>query len=95
MLQRRGVAFHASYKLGSVSGLSREPHFDGKAPVNYDLLVAIPPHRPPAAVREAGLSNETGWIPVNPRTLATRHERVFAIDSSTRSGRAPSSQETK
>jgi sulfide:quinone oxidoreductase len=30
-------------------------------------------------VREAGLSNETGWIPVDRQTLATPHERVFAI----------------
>jgi len=41
--------------------------------------VAIPPHRPPALVREAGLSNETGWIPVDRQRLATSHDRVLAI----------------
>jgi sulfide:quinone oxidoreductase len=77
MLEQRGVVFHASHKLTAVRG--RELLFDGKAPVNFDLLVAIPPHRPPAVVREAGLSNESGWIPVDRQTLATPHERVFAI----------------
>jgi sulfide:quinone oxidoreductase len=30
-------------------------------------------------VREAGLSSESGWVPVDRQTLATSHERVFAI----------------
>jgi sulfide:quinone oxidoreductase len=30
-------------------------------------------------VRSAGLSNETGWIPVDPQTMATSQDRVFAI----------------
>jgi sulfide:quinone oxidoreductase len=79
MLEQRGVAFHPSHKLTAIKGDSRELLFDGKAPINYDLVVAIPPHRPPVLVREAGLSNEAGWIPVDRQTLATPHERVFAI----------------
>lgn len=79
MLEQRGVAFHPSHKLGGVNPDTRELLFDGKAPIRYDLLVAIPPHRAPAIVREAGLANESGWVTVNPHTLATPHERVFAI----------------
>jgi len=79
MLEQRGVAFHPSHKLTAVKADTRELLFDGKAPVTYDLLVAIPPHRPPALVRAAGLANEGGWIPVNRQTLATSYERVFAI----------------
>jgi sulfide:quinone oxidoreductase len=79
MLQQRGVAFHPSHTLTAIRGETRELLFDGKAPVKYDLVAAIPPHRPPALVREAGLSNETGWIPIDRQTLATPHERVFAI----------------
>jgi sulfide:quinone oxidoreductase len=79
MLKQRGVAFHPAHKLTAVRGDRRELLFEGKAPVLYDLLVAIPPHRPPALVRQAGLSNETGWIPVDRQTLATPHDRVFAI----------------
>jgi sulfide:quinone oxidoreductase len=41
--------------------------------------VAIPPHRAPALVRDAGLASETGWIPVDRQTLATSHDGVFAI----------------
>jgi sulfide:quinone oxidoreductase len=79
MLQQRGVGFLGAHKLTAVRGQTRELLFEGKAPVTYDLLVAIPPHRAPAIVREAGLANETGWIPVDRQTLATPHDRVFAI----------------
>jgi sulfide:quinone oxidoreductase len=79
MLEQRGVAFHPSHKLTAVKADTRELLFDGRAPVTYDLLVAIPPHRPPALVRAAGLANEGGWIPVNRQTLATSYDRVFAI----------------
>jgi sulfide:quinone oxidoreductase len=79
MLEQRGVAFHPSHRLTAVKADTRELLFEGKAPVTYDLLVAIPPHRPPALVRAAGLANEGGWIPVNRQTLATSYDRVFAI----------------
>lgn len=45
----------------------------------FDLLLYVPPHRAPAVVREAGLTNEAGWIPVDRHTLQTPFEGVFAI----------------
>jgi sulfide:quinone oxidoreductase len=79
MLEGRGIAFHPSHKLTAVQPEARELVFDGKPAARYDLLVAIPPHRGPRLVREAGLTNEAGWVPVDRRTLATPRERVHAI----------------
>jgi len=79
MLDERGIRFHPLHKLTAVNADTRELLFDAKPPLRYDLLVAIPPHRAPAIVREAGLTNESGWIPVDRQTLATRHEHVYAI----------------
>jgi sulfide:quinone oxidoreductase len=79
MLDQRGIAFHPSHKLTEVRADTHELLFEGRAPVNYNLLIAIPPHRPPTVVREAGLANESGWIPVDRQTLATGFEHVFAI----------------
>jgi sulfide:quinone oxidoreductase len=50
---------------------------DGRIP--FDLLLAVPPHRAPTVVRDAGLTGPTGWIPVDARTLRTRHDGVYAI----------------
>jgi sulfide:quinone oxidoreductase len=43
------------------------------------LLAAIPPHRGPRLLREAGLTNEAGWVPVDRATLATQYENVYAL----------------
>jgi sulfide:quinone oxidoreductase len=79
MLQEKGVTFHPLHKLARVEPARRELLFDGKDPVQYDMLVAIPPHRSPQVVRQAGLTNPAGWIPVDRYTLLTEHENVYAL----------------
>jgi sulfide:quinone oxidoreductase len=83
MLRSRAIVFHPSHKLASVDPGRRELVFDGKPAGRYDLLVAIPPHRGPRVIREAGLATEAGWVPVDRRTLATSREGVYAIGDAT------------
>lgn len=45
----------------------------------FDLLFGVPPHRPPAVVRESGLVGDSGWVSVDSRTLATQFPGVYAI----------------
>lgn len=45
----------------------------------FDLLLGVPPHRPPDVVRESGLVDVSGWVSVNPRTLETQYPGVYAI----------------
>jgi sulfide:quinone oxidoreductase len=79
MLSAKGITFHPQHKLTAVNTAARQLVFEGMAPVAFDMLVAIPPHRAPGFVREAGLANEAGWIPVDRATLATRQENVYAV----------------
>ena len=79
MLGSKGIAFHPLHKLAAVEPQKRELRFEGREPFEYDLLVAIPPHRSPSVVREAGLANEAGWVPVDHATLATQQENVYAL----------------
>ncbi|MEK6572237.1 MAG: FAD/NAD(P)-binding oxidoreductase, partial [Bacteroidota bacterium] len=73
------ITFHPLHKLISVNSQTHELVFEGKDPVRYDLLVAIPPHRASRIVRDANLSNEAGWVPVDRLTLRTKYENVYAI----------------
>src|SRR5215216_2527258 len=45
----------------------------------FDLMLGVPPHRPPAVVRESGLVGDSGWVGVHPRTLETQFPGVYAI----------------
>jgi sulfide:quinone oxidoreductase len=44
----------------------------------YDLFLAVPVHRAPAVVAEAGLTVD-GWIPVDRVTFETAHPGVYAL----------------
>jgi sulfide:quinone oxidoreductase len=54
-----------------------------KRRMGYDLLLGIPPHRAPAVVRESGLTGESGWVHIDPRTCETSFEGVYAIGDTT------------
>ncbi len=75
-LADKGIAFLPNHKATAVE--SGEVVFgDKRRP--FDLLLGVPPHRPPAVVRESGLVDQTGWVSVNPRTLETQFPGVYAI----------------
>ena len=79
MVEGRGIGFHPMMKIASVEAKGKELLFENGQRVGYDLLIAIPPHRAPRVARDSGLTAESGWIPVDPKSLKTRHEGVYAI----------------
>lgn len=83
LLHSKGIHFHPLRSLTAVDTQTRTAHFQQDETFQYDLLVAIPPHRPPSLLRDTGVTNPAGWVAVNVHTLATQHERVFAIGDAT------------
>ena len=79
LLDSKGIEFHGKHVLAAVDQASRTIQFAELGAQPFDLLIAVPPHAAPALVREAGLANAAGWVPVNAETLETPHEGVFAI----------------
>jgi sulfide:quinone oxidoreductase len=49
----------------------------------FDLLLAVPPHRAPSVLVDAGLAPQDGWVAVDPRTLETPYPDVYAIGDCT------------
>jgi sulfide:quinone oxidoreductase len=78
LLDAQGIGFHPGHQPEQVDAGAREVVFADGTRVPFDLLVVVPPHRPPAAVAEAGLS-PAGWIPVDAHTLAAGPEGVWAL----------------
>lgn len=79
----RGVELLSSHKPVAVDAARKEVRFEDGSTRRYDLLAYVPPHQAPALLREAGLAGDAGWVPVDPHTLATRHEDVWAIGDCT------------
>lgn len=77
MLERKGIAYFPQRQVTRV-----EPgtlHFAEGPTASFDLLLYVPPHRVPAVVKDAGLCGDSGWVPVDRETLATKHPKVWAI----------------
>jgi sulfide:quinone oxidoreductase len=77
LLEERGIEYHPSERVKEVR--SRSVLTEGGKEISHDLLFGIPTHVSPSVVREAGLTDQSGWIPVNARTLATSYPQVYAI----------------
>jgi sulfide:quinone oxidoreductase len=78
-LAKRNIAFQPQKKTARIDGSKKVVSFEDGSEAKYDLLISALPHEAPKAVREAGLVNQSGWIPVDPKTLRTSAERVWAI----------------
>ncbi len=53
--------------------------------IPYDVFLGVPKHRAPAVVEQSGMT-EDGYIPVDPKTLATRFPGVYAFGDCARQG---------
>ncbi|HEY6756223.1 MAG TPA: FAD/NAD(P)-binding oxidoreductase [Nitrososphaera sp.] len=81
MLNEKGIGFHNHTKVSLIDGDSKQIIFENGSREKYDLLIAIPPHTSPKVVRESvgDLADASGWIPVDPKNMQTKHDRVYAI----------------
>ncbi len=77
MMKSRGIEARFKVKLTEVR--PREAVFEDGSSMPFDLLFAVPPHRCPQPVVDAGLTDQSGWVPVDPATMQTRHAGVYAI----------------
>ncbi len=77
LFKSRGISFHPKLKVIEIA--EKEVLFESGERIPFDLLFCVPPHKAPQLVIDAGLTDQTGWIPVNPTTLETGREDVYAL----------------
>jgi sulfide:quinone oxidoreductase len=77
MLSRRGIGFHPNTTVERID--KDELVLADGTRAGCDLLLGVPPHRAPPIVARTGLAAPSGFLPVDPLTLATSAEGVFAI----------------
>ena len=84
----RGIEFvkdHLVTALERNADGTRDLVLNDGSRMGYDLFLGIPKHRVSAVVAASGMT-ENGWIPVEPRTAATRYPGVYALGDVTSVG---------
>ena len=74
----RDITFVPNRKVAALASARRVAVLDDGSELPYDFFLGIPKHCAPQVVEASGLT-ENGWVPVNPRTLETRHPGVYAV----------------
>jgi sulfide:quinone oxidoreductase len=80
-LDERGIGWRVEEKAERVE--EGRVVFELGGELVFDLLLAVPPHRAPSVVVEAGLTAESGWIEPDRGTFATTYPGVWAIGDCT------------
>lgn len=79
MVEDKGISYHPDRQVEEVDTQARRITFEDGTTAEFDLLAYVPPHRAPQVVRDAGLVDDSGWIPVDANTMDTEFDRVYAI----------------
>ena len=53
--------------------------YEGSPEIPYDVFAAMSPHRAPKVVRDAGLADASGFVPVDLHTMRTAVNGVYAV----------------
>jgi sulfide:quinone oxidoreductase len=79
-LHERGITYTPGRRVRRLDPAAHVAHLSDEVR-RYDLFVGIPTHRVPAVLDESGLTQGggDGWVAVNPRTLATPYDGVYAL----------------
>ncbi len=79
LMKDRDIPLHAKREMQHIDSESRIVHFKGDAQLQYDLLVAVPPHTTCEAVRTSDLAKDGPWIPVDRYTMRSTYDDVYAV----------------
>lgn len=79
MLEGHGIECLFQHKAKSVDAALRSIAFEGGGSLKFDVLGAMAPHRAPKVVREAGLADASGFVPVDLKTMRASEPGVFAV----------------
>ena len=79
LIEERDIAYFPEHQVEEVDPDARTLSFTNGVEAHFDFLVYVPPHVAPPVVTEAGMTGETGWVPVDRHTMETRFPGVYAI----------------
>ena len=79
LLDERGITYSHRTWVERLDPAARVVHLRDGGEVPFDLFLGIPVHVAPPVVVESGMTEEDGWIAVDPTTMETRFPGVYAV----------------
>lgn len=79
LVAAKGITYHPEHQVVSVDAQARRIRFANGVEAEFELLAYVPPHRAPRVIKESGLVDDSGWIPVDRQTMQTRFTDVYAV----------------
>jgi sulfide:quinone oxidoreductase len=76
--EQRGIEWHPRREVHELDAANKIAKLRDGGEMPYDLFLAVPVHRAPAVVVEAGLTKD-GWIPIDGLTFETAFPGVYAV----------------
>jgi sulfide:quinone oxidoreductase len=83
--ERRGIEFLGQRIVRSLDAERKAAVVSEGDDIPFDLFLGVPVHRAPQVVVDSGLTVD-GWVPVNPATLETQFDGVYALGDVTSIG---------
>jgi len=81
--ERRGIQYETFFNIKEVDPEKKQLHSEEGSVIDYDLLIAIPPHKGAPLIEESGLGND-GWIPTDKHALTMKgKDNVFVVGDTT------------
>ncbi len=81
-MNEKGISIMSSFVIDSIDSKNRVIKSKDGRTVNYDLFIAIPPHRPSEVIIKSGLGNP--WIPTDPFTLKSKQfKNIYVLGDTT------------
>jgi sulfide:quinone oxidoreductase len=75
----RNIAYLPSVRVTAVDEARRLVMLDNGGSLPCDLFFGVPRNRAADIVVVSGMTDQTGWVPVDPRTLETKYPGVYAV----------------
>lgn len=77
LLAEKGIEYLPLHKPKAVTG--KKVVYENGFEIAYDLLCAMPPHCAPKVARDSGLTDASGFIPVELASFATAIRNIYAV----------------
>ncbi len=81
--ERRGIQYETFFNMKEIDPKKKQIHSEEGSTVDYDLLIAVPPHKGAQVVEDSNLGKD-GWIPTNKYALTMEgKDNIFVVGDTT------------